>query len=108
MKGGVKIVFVTVSDEETAERISKDIVQSGLSACVNIVKEVRSIYIWEGKMEDTKEALLIIKTSSSAFKKLIERIKTIHPYSVPEIIGVDVIGGNRDYINWVLRETAKG
>jgi periplasmic divalent cation tolerance protein len=50
---------------------------------------------------------LIIKTSSSAFKKLKDRIKTVHPYSVPEIIAVDVIDGNIDYIKWVLEETSK-
>jgi periplasmic divalent cation tolerance protein len=107
MKGKIKVVFVTVPDEETAIKIAKDIVQSGLAACVNIVKETRSIYMWEGKLEDAVESILIIKTSSSAFKKLKDRIKTVHPYSVPEIIAVDVIDGNIDYIKWVLEETSK-
>jgi len=107
MKRKIKVVFVTVPDEETAEKISRDIVQNGLAACVNIIKDIRSIYMWEGKLEDGKELLLMIKTSSSAFKKLKDRIKTLHPYSVPEVIAIDVIDGNKDYINWVLEETSK-
>ncbi len=107
MKGKIKVVFVTVPDEGVAEKMAKDTVENGLAACVNIVREVRSIYIWEGKIEDEKEFLLIIKTSSSSFKNLKERIKALHPYSVPEIIGIDVTDGNEDYIKWVLKETSK-
>jgi len=107
MKGKIKVVFVTVPDEENAEKIAREVVQSRLAACVNIVKNISSIYMWKGKVEEGGELLLIIKTSSSAFKRLKDRIKTIHPYSVPEIIAIDVTDGNRDYIKWVLEETSK-
>jgi len=76
-----------------------------LCACVNIIPSVKSIYEWEGKVEEGSEALLMIKTQTSLVDELVAAIKDMHTYSVPEAIALDVAGGNIDYIDWVLRQT---
>lgn len=98
----VRIAFVTVPSYEVGVEIAKDIVSKNLAACVNIVKEVSSFYIWENKMQEDKEALLIIKTTGEVFNKMVEEIKKKHPYTVPEIISFEVKEGNREYIEWVI------
>lgn len=103
----IRVVLVTVPDMSAAEKIGKKIVEERLAACVNIVKDVRSIYMWEGKLQDEAELLLIIKTRESAFNLLKEKIKSLHPYSVPEIISLEVKEGNEEYINWVIKETSQ-
>jgi periplasmic divalent cation tolerance protein len=74
-------------------------------ACVNILNKYRSIYWWKGKIFDEKETLLIAKTRSSLFKKLQERVKQIHPYEVPEIIGVKISDGLPEYLEWINDST---
>lgn len=97
------IVYVTAPNEEEAAKISKAVVEQRLAGCVNIVKEMRSIYNWQGKIEDDSEVLMIMKTQRNLFGALKNRVKELHSYTVPEIIAVPVIEGSEDYLNW-LRE----
>jgi periplasmic divalent cation tolerance protein len=77
-------------------------VEERLAACVNIVPAVRSIYSWQGKIEDDSEALLLIKTRAELMENLTQRIRSLHPYTVPEVIGVALTGeGNPDYLRWL-------
>lgn len=99
------MVFVTTPSEKVAEDIAKLLVQEGLAACVNIVREVRSIYKWQGRIEDEKEVLMVIKTRSSLFDRLKERVKQIHPYSVPEVIALPIEKGIEPYLKWVEEVT---
>ena len=99
----VAIVIVTAPKGSGAS-IARQIVEKRLAACVNIVGGVRSIYWWEGRIQDDEEELLVIKTRRDAVESLIGQIKGIHPYSVPEILVVPVIAGNSDYMKWVLDE----
>lgn len=100
----VRIAFVTVPDYETGIKIAKDIVSKKLAACVNVVKEVSSFYIWDNEMQEDKESLLIIKTTADVFNIMMEEIKKHHPYTVPEIISVGVEEGNKEYIEWVIQQ----
>ena len=102
---GVSAVFTTTPSIELAEAIAKSLVGRKLCACVNIIPTVKSIYEWEGKVEEGSEALLMIKTQTSLVDELVAAIKDMHTYSVPEAIALDVTGGNIDYIDWVLRQT---
>ncbi len=101
------IVFVTAPDEDTAVEIARVLVEEGLAACANIVKDIRSIYKWQGKMEDKSEVLMIAKTSRDRFEDLAKRVKGMHPYDVPEIISVPITQGSDAYIKW-LSEAVSG
>ncbi len=97
------LVLVTAPSGD-AERIARSIVEERLAACVSVVRGLRSIYWWEGKIEESGEDLLLIKTRSDALEDLVNAIKRIHPYEVPEIIAVPIVGGLREYLEWVVGE----
>lgn len=99
------IVLITAPKEEEAQRIAQDIVLSRLAACVNIVKDIRSIYRWKGKIEDEGEVLMIVKTRLDLFGNLKKRVKELHSYSVPEIIAVPLVEGSEEYLTWLKEET---
>lgn len=95
------VVFVTVGKEKEAEKIAKTIVTEKLAACVNIIHSINSYYIWEGKFVKDKEILLLIKTKSSLFEKLKNRILSLHSYEVPEIIFIPIQKGLKSYLGWI-------
>jgi periplasmic divalent cation tolerance protein len=99
------MVFITSAEEDEAARIARDIVASRLAACVNIAKGMRSIYRWEGKIEDQSEVLMIVKTRRDLFGELQKRVRELHSYSVPEIIALPVVEGSEEYLNWLKEET---
>ncbi|MEC4686126.1 MAG: divalent-cation tolerance protein CutA [Nitrospirota bacterium] len=98
------VVFITAPDEEEAARIARTIVEERLAGCVNIVKGIRSIYSWEGKIEDEHEVLMIVKTKRALFTVLEKRVKELHSYSVPEIISLPLVEGSEDYLKWLDNE----
>jgi periplasmic divalent cation tolerance protein len=95
------VVFITASNEEEGVIIAKTLVQERLAGCVNIIKEIRSIYMWEGKVEDEKEVLMVAKTQKSLFEQFSKRVKELHSYTVPEIIALQVVEGSADYLRWL-------
>ena len=97
------VIFSTIDKKEIAKEIGKELVESKLVACVNIVSNVESIYRWKGETVFDNEYLLIIKVSDNCLKKAIERIKALHPYEVPEIIAVKIDEGNSEYLNWIVK-----
>ena len=99
------IVFITAPNEKEAACIGQTIVGERLAACVNIIPSVRSIYRWQGSVEDEQEVLMIAKTRKSLFERLQKRIKELHSYSVPEIIGLPLIEGSKEYLDWLGQET---
>jgi periplasmic divalent cation tolerance protein len=99
------IVFITAPEEDEAAKIAHALVEARLAGCVNIVKNIRSIYRWEGKIEDEKEVLLIAKTEKKHFKSLEQRVKELHSYSVPEVIALPVAEGSADYLQWLKEVT---
>jgi periplasmic divalent cation tolerance protein len=100
------VVLVTCGSEEQAANIANSLVEDRLAACVNIISPIRSIYRWEGKTWDEKEWMLIIKTRKKNFEGLEKRVKSLHSYSVPEIIALPIIEGSESYLKW-LEETTK-
>jgi periplasmic divalent cation tolerance protein len=99
------VVFITASDEKEAAKIAKALVEAKLAGCVNIVKDIRSIYSWQGKIEDEKEVLMIAKTRKLLFDSLMKRVKELHSYTVPEIIALPIIQGSEDYLKWLKEVT---
>jgi len=99
------VVLVTCGSEEEALRIANALVEGHLAACVNLVSPIRSIYRWEGKIWDEKEWLLIIKTQKKRFQELEKKVKSLHSYSVPEIISLPIVEGSLSYLKWIRENT---
>jgi len=97
------VVFITVSSEDEAAKIAKALVENKLAGCVNIIKNIRSIYSWQGKIEDEPEVLMIAKTQKHLFDSLMKKVKELHSYTVPEIIALPIVEGSEEYLKW-LRE----
>ena len=100
------LVFCTCPDTATADRIAEALVTERLAACVNQIPGIRSVYLWQGKIERDAEVLLMIKTTDRRFAALETRITRLHPYEVPEIIAAPVTRGLPAYLEWVSTCTA--
>lgn len=100
------LVLITVPSLETGKKIAETLVSQRLAACVNILPHIRSLYVWEGKLCDDEEALLICKTRSSMFEeRFLPTVTLLHPYEVPEIIAVPITRGLPAYLEWVAQAT---
>ncbi len=97
------IVFCTVPDREQARAISRALVEEGLCACVNVLPQVTSFYVYEGKFCEEDELLLMIKTDKAHYAVLEQRIKTLHSYEVPEIIATSIEAGSKEYLQWLKK-----
>lgn len=98
-------VYSTAADAAEAERICRILVTERLAACANVLPGVRSIYWWQGKIEEAGEAVLILKTQAARLPALIARMKALHSYDVPCIEAIEVDDGNPEFLAWVERET---
>lgn len=101
----VAAIYSTVDDIKVARRISKTLVEEQLVACVNIIPKIESYYRWKGKIENEKEIVIIAKTIDKNVKKTLQKIKKLHPYDLPDIIVLPIIGGNKEYLNYISNET---
>ena len=95
------VIFITAKNGREANKIAARLVKDKLIACVNIVKGVKSIFWWEGKVDEAGETLLILKSKKSCFQKIVKTVKALHSYTVPEIIALPIVGGNKDYLDWI-------
>jgi periplasmic divalent cation tolerance protein len=100
------VVLITVPSAEEAAKIAKVLVEERLAACANIVKDIRSVFRWEGKIEDDSEALMVLKTREALFEDLEKRVRELHSYSVPEVIALPIVKGSEAYLSWLQEETA--
>ncbi len=102
----IRVVLTTCSDADSAAGLASQLVERGLAACVNIVPGVRSIYRWQGKIEDDAECLLVIKTTVDRAADLQAAVAELHAYDVPELVVLPVESGAQAYLDWVLAQTA--
>ncbi len=100
------VVLVTTPTPERAAEIARAVVGERLAACGNVVPGLRSIYRWEGKVQEDEEVLLLLKTTRDRFEALRARILALHPYDVPEVIALPVEAGSAAYLAWLGAETA--
>lgn len=100
------LVLSAYPDRKSADAAAVSLVEERLAACASIIKIEQSVYRWKGKIEKSPEYLLVIKTTENAYPKLETRIKDTHPHAVPEIVRLDVKGGNTEYLAWVSESTA--
>jgi periplasmic divalent cation tolerance protein len=102
----VAAIYTTIDDINTARRIAQTLTEEKLVACVNIIPNIESVYRWKGKIENSNEIVLIAKTVDQNVKKTIQRIKQLHKYDVPDIIVLPVIGGLKNYLDYISIETS--
>ncbi len=96
------LIYITTKDREEAERLGRALVTKRIAACVNILGgEMKSIYWWEGRLEEARESVLIAKTEAKLVDTLIAEIKTLHSYDCPCVLVLPTEGGNPDYLAWL-------
>lgn len=100
------VVLITAGTTEEGEKIANALIDHRLVACVNIVPSVKSFFLWEGKTDVASEVMLVAKSRRSLLDKIIDHVKKVHSYKVPEIIALPVIGGFADYLKWVEESTS--
>jgi periplasmic divalent cation tolerance protein len=100
------VVLSTVGKAEDAARIARALVERRLAACVNIVPGVRSVYRWQGRVEEDEERLLVIKTRRDRFDALREALVALHPYELPEAIVLPIEAGHAPYLAWLDESVA--
>ena len=101
----ISICFCTCPDPASAHRIARTLVDERLAACVNVVPGVQSIYRWKGAVETADEVLLIIKSTAARMDALQQRIVSLHPGELPEVIAVEAAGGLPAYLDWIRQQS---
>lgn len=101
----IRVALVTAPTEQAAISICRALLDERLIACGNVVSGVRSLYRWQGSIQDDPEVLLVLKTSAARLEALIERVPQLHPYEVPEVVVLEVEAGHVPYLEWVHGET---
>ena len=94
------MVMTTTENEEGAVALAREVVEAQLAACIQVTR-IRSVFVWEGAVNDENECLLLIKTRTDVYERLEAFIREHHPYDVPELLQVPVTGGLGPYLSWV-------
>ena len=100
-----RMVYITASSPAEAEKIGRALVGERLAACVNLIEGMRSLYWWEGTVQEGREVVLIAKTTATRVSALIERVKVLHSYTCPCVVTLPLLEGNPDYLAWIEKET---
>lgn len=101
------VVLITVPSRREATRIGRSLVHQRLAACVNVVPQVTSWFWWKDRVQTAREALLIVKTRRDRFRALERAVKTLHQYTIPEIIALPIVAGSQAYLAWVRKEARR-
>ena len=101
------VVLTTFPIDKDVESFATTLVTERLAACVNIMPTMKSIYAWKGAMERSAEHQLLIKTTTSRLLELETRLRSLHPYEVPEFVVIPIIEGSHDYLSWIVENTNK-
>jgi periplasmic divalent cation tolerance protein len=95
------LASTTTAKAEDAGKIATQLVERKLAACVQIVEPITSVYRWQGKIESEREILLLIKSTRDLIPDIAELLDEIHPYEVPELVAMPIIGGSTSYLSWL-------
>lgn len=104
-KTDLTFAYVTTPDLPTAQAIARAAVEENLAACANFWPGMRSVYRWEGRVEEAQEAVLILKTRAELLPRLAQRVAELHPYAVPCVVGLPVSGGHAPYLDWLRSQS---
>lgn len=101
VRGAYALVMITCPSKEEAERVAKRLVEAKLAACVSVATGLRSFFWWKGRVEETEEVLMLVKTRLDELDRLASEVKALHSYEVPEVVALPIVGGLRDYLRWL-------
>ena len=99
------VVLITAGSEDEAYSIGRALVEERLAACANVLPGVRSVYRWEGRIQDDSEVMLLVKTRASLFPEVVLRVRQLHSYEVPEVIALPIESGDDTYLDWIRSAT---
>lgn len=102
-----RMLYITAGSRDEAKKIGRALVEERLAACANVIDGMDSIYWWQGKLTDDREAVLIVKTRAELVATVTARVKALHSYTLPCVVALPILGGNPDYLEWIGAETAK-
>ena len=100
------LLYVTAANRDEAVRIARTLVEERLVACGNVIDGATSVYSWHGKVEESREAVLIAKTDARNVERATARVVELHAYENPAVVAVPIAGGSRDYLTWVETESS--
>ena len=101
------MLYITAGSRDEAKKIGRALVEERLAACANVIDGMESIYWWEGKLTENREAVLIVKTRAELVATVAARVKALHSYTVPCVVALPIVDGNPDYLAWIGAETGQ-
>ncbi|MFP4257526.1 MAG: divalent-cation tolerance protein CutA [Desulfovermiculus sp.] len=102
------LVYVTCRNAQEAKQVGESLIKSRLAACVNIIDRMRSMFWWEGNVEQEEETVLLAKTQVGLVGQLTDKVKSVHSDECPCVVAVPIIDGNPDFLHWIQTETGRG
>lgn len=100
----INFVYMTAGSKDEARNIGKELVSSKLAACVNILDNMNSFYMWDGELQDDNEVVLIAKTTQDRVPDLVQKVKALHSYDCPCIVSLPLIDGNQAFLDWIVEQ----
>ena len=97
----INFIYMTAGDTKEAKKIAGELVASKLAACVNILDNMNSVYIWQGELQEDSEVVLIAKTTRERVPQLVEKVKSLHSYDCPCIVSLPVLAGHQPFLEWI-------
>lgn len=95
------LIYITVPNEEAAIKISRYLLEKKLAACINIIENVKSLYCWEGKIEEGSEKILLAKTTKNLVSTVVDAVKSLHEYECPAIFSIKIEDGEKNFLKWI-------
>jgi len=102
------VVLVTTATANEAAHIARTLVEERLAGCANVIGPIRSLFRWEGKIDDATEHLLLVKARAADFALVERRVRALHSYEVPEVIALPIGAGSAPYLAWLANATERG
>ncbi len=103
----INFIYMTVGSKDEARKIGKELVSAGLAACVNILDNMNSFYMWNGEIQDDTEVVMIAKTTEKQVPELIKKVESMHSYDCPCIVSLPVTGGHQPFLEWIAGEVGQ-
>ena len=97
----INFIYMTAGDKAEAKKIASELVASKLAACVNILGNMNSVYMWQGEIQEDSEVVLIAKTTRACVPQLVEKVKLLHSYDCPCIVSLPVLDGHQPFLDWI-------